>query len=258
MRIRDYDVAIVTGSASGIGKELVAQLSKASVRVIGIDLDLAASKSNAANGAAELGSEFVCEFKLDVRNEDAIRSVYSHEWITASSVMLVIANAGVLQELTDDGLRPETARSLIDTNYLGAVHTLWPAVETSNTRRFTNLVAVTSIGSLVSTHQSGAYSASKSALAKWIESAQLQYRSSKIKFLNAVVGFVETPMTAEIRHAQRLQIPVEVAVAKLLKAIEKEKSVASIPLIRNLPWWGLQLLPSVARSGLLRIASVVR
>jgi short-subunit dehydrogenase len=103
------------------------------------------------------------------------------------------------------------------------------------------VVTISSIGALVSTHNSGFYSASKAALSKAIESFNLKYEEKCISFLNVTLGFVKTRATDGLSHATKLNISPETASIKIIKAINRNKQNASIPFFRNFPWLILHL-----------------
>jgi short-subunit dehydrogenase len=116
------------------------------------------------------------------------------------------------------------------------------------------LVAVTSISALVATHGSGAYSASKAALTMWTDSLRLSLRGTNVHVTNVVLGFVETPMTQGMAHAERLWIDADVAAARIIKAARDGVAIASVPRLRNSPWWLLREMPHALRSSALERA----
>jgi NAD(P)-dependent dehydrogenase (short-subunit alcohol dehydrogenase family) len=163
----------------------------------------------------------------------------------------VFANAGIVHAAGDDGLSTGTARELMDTNYFGAVNTLAPAARIMSHQSYGALVAITSISALVATHGSGAYSASKAALTMWTDSLRLSLRGTNVNVTNIILGFVETPMTQGMVHAERLWIDADVAAARIINAARKGVAIASIPRLRNSPWWLLREMPHPLRSSLL-------
>ena len=106
------------------------------------------------------------------------------------------------------------------------------------------LVSITSISKLLSTPNSGFYSASKAALAAYLDGLRLQFRNSNIEVHEIILGFVRTNMTRNTPHAWNLGIESETAARLILKVINRKMiRVHSIPRTRNLPWLILHLIP---------------
>jgi NAD(P)-dependent dehydrogenase (short-subunit alcohol dehydrogenase family) len=188
---------------------------------------------------------------LDVCDETAIADFVQAATRKSDRLDFVFANAGVIHATGDDGFSTSTARELMNTNYHGAVNTLVPAARVMSQQGYGALVAVTSISALTATHGSAAYSASKAALMMWTDSLRLSLRDTNVHVTNVVLGFVDTPMTQGMAHAERLWIDADVAAAQIIKAARDGVAIASVPWLRNSPWWLLRGMPHALRSALL-------
>ena len=91
MRLKDK-VAIVTGSASGIGKEIAKTFVREGAKVVIADLNLDAAKA----AAAELGGDGVAlAVAMDVTNEAAVDAGVAETVKTFGGVDILVSNAGI-------------------------------------------------------------------------------------------------------------------------------------------------------------------
>ena len=91
MRLKDK-VAIVTGSASGIGKEIAKTFVREGAKVVIADLNLEAAKA----AAAELGSDGVAlAVAMDVTNEAAVDAGVAEAVKVFGGIDILVSNAGI-------------------------------------------------------------------------------------------------------------------------------------------------------------------
>jgi short-subunit dehydrogenase len=88
----------------------------------------------------------------------------------------------------------------------------------------------------------------------WTDSLRLSLKGTNVHVTNVVLGFVETPMTQGMAHAERLWIDADVAAARIIKAAHEGVAITSVPWLRNSPWWLLREMPHPLRSSLLHRA----
>ena len=91
MRLKDK-VAIVTGSASGIGKEIAKTFVREGAKVVIADLNLDAAKA----AAAELGGDGVAlAVAMDVTNEAAVDAGVAEAVKVFGGIDILVSNAGI-------------------------------------------------------------------------------------------------------------------------------------------------------------------
>jgi 3-hydroxybutyrate dehydrogenase len=91
MRLKDK-VAIVTGSASGIGKEIAKTFVREGAKVVIADLNLDAAKAT----AAELGGDGVAlAVAMDVTNEAAVDAGVAEAVKVFGGIDILVSNAGI-------------------------------------------------------------------------------------------------------------------------------------------------------------------
>jgi NAD(P)-dependent dehydrogenase (short-subunit alcohol dehydrogenase family) len=197
------EVYVVTGAASGIGRETVAILSREGRAVVGVDC---AGTSSAEEKFAPDGVELV---QGDVGDP--------HTWAQVDHVIAGLSVAGVaacaaVMHPADGSVAqtPEDAwRTTLDTNLHGAVRTCRWAVE----RLQANRGALVTVGSIVAQRGSSesqiAYTTSKGALRAFTRELAVSEASRGVRVNHVMPGLVDTPLTATLienpnEHARRL------------------------------------------------------
>jgi NAD(P)-dependent dehydrogenase (short-subunit alcohol dehydrogenase family) len=241
---------LITGARGGIGRAIAARVAGKGVAIALADSILDDEMDLVAVICKEAGAEVVVQ-GIDVCDGPGMEAFIEEFATLQGRLDVVIACAGVGTGKHEDGLSVESARRMTEVNYLGAINTFLPAAQIMKGQGFGSLVSVTSIGALVSTQNSAAYSASKAALRMWFESLRLRMQGSGVTLTDIVCGFVDTPMIEGLAHAQRLSIDADRAATKILEAARDGVPVASIPFVRNVPWWLMRMMPNTARTHLL-------
>jgi short-subunit dehydrogenase len=210
-----------------------------------------------ANECTSNGSK-VKYFIADVSNREIMNKIVVDHLQAVKRVDFLFAFAGVSPN-TEVGEVYESKEFLIQHNFYSVVNSVELFDLGLNPQegkpKLNNLVAISSISSLISTHNSGFYSASKAALSAYLKSLRLKYRESDFSVYEIVCGFVDTRVNENLKHASFLQISSSIAAKKILASVSKEKRYTkSIPYFRNLPWYVLRLLPPGLRDLMLDYA----
>lgn len=192
----DGKVALVTGSARGIGAATARALAREGARVV--ILDRPGDEARASAVAQEVGGAL---FMVDLGDDDAPERIAAFIRESFGGVDIVVHNAGVTRDKTLGRMKPELWDLTLDVN-LRAVLRLHDALEpimNSHGR----IVCLSSIAGLAGNVGQTNYAASKAAVAGFVAAAAPTLGRRGIA-LNAVApGFIETRMTAAIPVATR-------------------------------------------------------
>jgi hypothetical protein len=241
-----YKNILITGAANGIGRELAIELSRQVSSLILIDRDTTGNLE-IVSSACQANGAIVFSAILDVQESKKVRVFLNQILSEKLEVDLVLACAGYLSQKSTLSNELHKGETCMETNYYGVVNIFEYFKQTAELRsnQVLKLVAITSISKLVSTVNSGFYSASKAALAAYLNSLRVQTKSNNIQVHEIVLGFVRTNMIRDIPHAKALSISPQKASKLILRAIDRRISrVHSIPRFRNFPWFMIRLLPS--------------
>lgn len=192
-------VAIVTGANRGLGLEFVSQLRAHGYRVIAAcrnPEDATALKALQADRAA--GAIDLC--RMDVADEESVRSAFEHVRSLTSSVDLVVNNAGIFPSF-DPCLKCTTSEmaSVFATNTIGPMVVTQQAAPLLNPEGSVVLNVSSELGSITGTSASHscAYRVSKAALNMLTRNLSLELAPRKCIVFAMHPGWCATDMGSQ-------------------------------------------------------------
>lgn len=185
-------VALITGSSSGIGLLTALTLARGGYTVIATMRDLARA-TDLRNTAMVQGVSGQLDIQmLDVTDPSHIEGIaqyiadtYGHLDLLANNAGYAIA--GFAEEMTLDELYLQ-----MDTNFFGAVHLTTALLPLMRTQRSGHIVMLSSISGLSAFPLLSAYNASKFALEGWAEALSMEVKSLGIHVSLVEPGAFET------------------------------------------------------------------
>ena len=192
--------AVVTGSATGIGRAISESLVREGVMVF------LADREDTSGLATELG-ENAEPLRIDVTNYEEVMATIDRVAETAGSIDILVNNAGIIARESLVDLDHETWQRVIDVNLTGAFNCCKAVVPHMIARRQGWIVNITSIaGKMGDITASPAYGTSKGALNTLTRSLARQLAEYHIH-VNAVAPHaIETSMSAEWPEQKRREI----------------------------------------------------
>jgi NAD(P)-dependent dehydrogenase (short-subunit alcohol dehydrogenase family) len=197
------EVYLVTGAASGIGRETVAILAREGRAVVGVDCV-------GISGTEKKVTPDSVEFVQGDVGDPHTWALVDH--VIADRTVGGVAVCAAIMHPSDGSVArtPEDAwRSTLDTNLHGAVRTCRWAVE----RLQLNRGALVTVGSIVAHRGSAesqiAYTTSKGALRAFTRELAVSEASRGVRVNHVAPGLVDTPLTSALienpnEHARRL------------------------------------------------------
>jgi NAD(P)-dependent dehydrogenase (short-subunit alcohol dehydrogenase family) len=191
----DGRVAVVTGSARGIGRAIAASLASAGSRVVIADIDAEAAAATCHELAAD-GLDVVVR-PVDVRDGAAVAALAVDVERTVGPVGIVVANAGVVRNTPALDTTDEEWRSILDVNLDGVFRTLRAFGRAMVDRGRGSAVVVASFsGAIVNTPQpQAAYNASKAAAAHLARSLAVEWADRGVRVNAVSPGYIATDLT---------------------------------------------------------------
>ena len=192
----DGKVAVVTGSARGIGKATATRLAEEGARVVLVDRpadgELLGEVARAVGGTA---------LALDVTDPTAGEQLVAALGERGADV--VVHNAGVTRDKTLGRMDADRWDLVVAVN-LDAILRIEAALDAAGSMQpGGRTIVMSSIGGLAGNMGQTNYAATKAALVGWV-SAEAPRRSPKNQTVNAIApGFIETRMTDAIPVATR-------------------------------------------------------
>ncbi|GAB0489751.1 hypothetical protein MMPV_000976 [Pyropia vietnamensis] len=193
--VADTPVAIVTGANSGIGLAVCVALAHEGHTVYGgmrvtasADALLAAAGSVKPPGAIHV-------VRMDVGNDDSVATAVAGILAaTGDRVDVAVANAGYGERASVEAVPMSAYTDTMNVNFFGALRLVQACVPSMRRRRAGRMLGVSSVMGLVGLPFMSSYTASKSAMEGFWESAHSEYKSLGIHFILVEPGPVSTPL----------------------------------------------------------------
>jgi short-subunit dehydrogenase len=229
----------ITGASSGIGLALAEEYVQR-----GAVLGLVARRGDVLSAfAARFPTASIEIYPADVRDAAALARAAARFVARHGLPDIVIANAGVSRgALTGHG-DLETFRDVMDINYFGMVATFEPFVAEMVGERRGTLVGIASVAGVRGLPGSGAYSASKSAVSKYLEALRVEMRPKGVAVVTIAPGYIRTAMTAHNPYPMPFLMDADVFARKTADAIARKVSFATFPWQMRVAGAALHVLP---------------
>jgi len=165
---------------------------------------------------------------------------------------IVIGNAGIsVGALTEHEEDLPAFRDTFETNVMGLVHTFHPFIEPLREARRGKLVGIASVAGFRGLPGAGAYSASKAAAIRYLESLRVELRGTGVRVVTICPGFIATPMTQRNPYRMPFIIEVDDFARRCAREIDAGSSYSVIPWQMAIVGGLLHLLPNAIYDALI-------
>ncbi len=210
-------VVIITGGASGIGRETARQMAREGARLIIADRDTDNIES-VLEELRDLGGTAEA-FKLDVRDYENCQQLAAFARTTFGAVHVLVASAGVMENSFFLDSKPDAWDPVIGINVLGLLnvnHAIAPIMVEQNSG---SIINVASEVAKVGEKRMAVYAASKGAVVSFTKAFSLEMGRFNVRVNAICPAITMTPMTTAafggISEAERLTHPHYLAATKL-------------------------------------------
>lgn len=236
-------LVFITGASSGIGQALAARFYAE-----GHDLALVARKTQAMQDWAHaqgLEPARYAVYGADVSIADSIVAAGTQCIARQGLPQIVVANAGVSWGV-DSAEREdlEVMAQLFATNNLGMAATFHPFIRAMQARGSGTLVGLASVAAIRGLPGHGAYCASKAGVVSYCESLRGELRTSGVRVVTLLPGYVATPLTRNNRYPMPFLLGADEFARRACRAILRQASYAVIPWQMGIVAKLLRLLPN--------------
>ena len=222
----DYRNALITGASSGLGAGLVRRLSARGTRVYAA----ARRKDRLEQLAAECGPGEVVPVVLDVADTAKVVETLRRIDGECGGLDLIVANAGIGGNKRATRLTWEKqVEPVLRINVLGAFATLTAVLPAMVERDRGHLVGIGSLAGARGLPGTAAYSASKAALATYLETLRVDLKRTGVKVTTIEPGFVKTELTEGNPRPMPFLMDLDAAVDDILHAIDRQRAVRGFP-----------------------------
>jgi len=189
-------VALVTGASQGIGRACALRLAKA-----GATVALAArNEQKLAEVCAEItgGGGQAAVFKMDVANEDEIKSAIKAAVNQLGKIDILINNAGITRDQLVLRLKRADWDAVLNTNLTSAYLTTQQVLSSMLKQRWGRIINITSVFGQMGQMGQANYASSKAGLIGLTMAIAREVASRSITVNAVAPGFIETAMTADL------------------------------------------------------------
>lgn len=238
-----FDLALVTGGGSGLGKEFVLQLVSRKVRVVVLDITIPQETERVVG---------VTYFKCDVSNREHVLEVQKQVQLSIGIVTILINNAAIATGKPLLDLSFQEIEKTIQTNLMSSFYTIKAYLPSMILIERGYIVTIASVLGYMSPARLSAYGASKSGLIALHESLTYElgsptFSSNGIKTLLVCPGQISTTMFKGVRTPTQIFAPELdpkfVASYVILAILQGRRGEIKLPfygkflpLFRAFPW----------------------
>lgn len=238
-------VAIITGSAGGIGKALAQEMASRGCHVVLADvntelLDQTAVELRATGASLDAKT-------VDVRDAEQVQALVEGAFEERGRIDYLFNNAGVnvCAELRDTSL--DDWNRLIDVNLRGVVHGVHAAYPIMCDQGFGHIVNTASAAGLVPAAAEGAYAATKHAVVGLSLALQIEAASFGVRVSVVCPGLVDTPILDSTKYvkldpdsirkiAPEKPIPPRKAARRILSGVDRNQFYIVITATAHALW----------------------
>jgi all-trans-retinol dehydrogenase (NAD+) len=250
---------IITGAASGIGRQMAHLSAKERSNLAIIDINETTLKET----VDEL-SQYqvkVHPYRCDLSIKDEIEETAEKIRNDFGQIDILVNNAGVISGKMIADLSYEEIRKTIDVNLMAVIWMTKQFMPEMMSRNSGNIVNISSAAGIIANPQMGDYCASKFGVIGFSDTLRREFRKigcKNVKVLVVCPGHIETRMFEGFKQPWYApSLKPEYVAAKVLEAIKKDKAYLMLP---SLGWLVsiTKLLPISFQDKFLEITGVTK
>jgi short-subunit dehydrogenase len=252
-------VALITGSTSGLGREIALQLCSIGAKVVlhGRDVE---KLDRTVSEFRELGYD-PAAIAGDISSTDDCKDLIEGSIATFGRIDILVNNAGVGSVGAFEDTSPETFRKVFEVNTLGTIIITRLALP-HLIRSRGSVIFISSLAGLTGLPYSSLYSSSKMALTAIGQALNEEVTGRGVHVGIFYAGFLKNGPDKKVmgphgnmqptgdRKSFRLQ-PMEDAARMIIQMIRKRKRIKVVSTLGKIVYWGMRLAPWLVR-GVLR------
>jgi NAD(P)-dependent dehydrogenase (short-subunit alcohol dehydrogenase family) len=228
-------VILITGAASGIGRELALQFSEEGAKIGAVDLNASMLESLAE--AVPPGC--YASALADVTERASLLLAVEKIRQQLGPVDMLVASAGLGFETSALNFHAEEFERLLKVNLIGVANSVEAVLPEMLARRQGHIVGISSLASYRGLPLLLAYCASKAGVNAFMDGLRVELKPHGISVTTVCPGWIRTPMTADLAIPGEEMMDVSYAAVRIIKAVRQERRFLAFPTSTA---WQLRLL----------------
>jgi len=195
--------AVITGAASGLGRELAIALAKRGYQILIADINQAGMEKtlDSVRQAGGDGELYTC----DVSKPDEVQGMADHAFSNGKRVDLLINNAGVVTVGHIGDIRLEDWQWCVGINFWGMLHGCHSFIPGLKAQGGGHIINIASSAGLFSLMQMGPYNVTKAAIISLSETLRTELAPHNIGVTVSCPMFFNTHLLDTMRYRDRFQ-----------------------------------------------------
>lgn len=205
----DKRIAIVTGAARGIGREVVLELARGGCHVIGLDIMADQLKElESVAGEQGLTVETKC---LDITDTELLTETLESVIKEHGSVGILVNNAGITRDGLMIQISNENLDKVMEVNFRAAFIATRIVLRSMIRSKFGRVISLSSVAGVMGNAGQANYASSKAALIGMTKSVAREVAKKGVTANCIAPGFIRTEMTdvlpEPVKDAAKQMIP---------------------------------------------------
>ena len=190
-------VALVTGSARGIGKAIAETLAKRGANLIVTDLNIDQAAATAEEIRSNLGVETLA-LQVDVSDFNSVNTMIKGALEEFDQIDILVNNAGITRDNLIMRMDESDWDSVLDVNLKGAWNCSKALIRSMMKKRYGRIINISSVSGLAGQAGQTNYSASKAGLIGLTKALAREVASRNITVNAVAPGFIPTALTVDL------------------------------------------------------------
>ncbi|MBI5379689.1 MAG: 3-oxoacyl-[acyl-carrier-protein] reductase [Nitrospirae bacterium] len=206
-------VAIVTGGAQGIGRQIALTLANAGADVVISDVQKAGAEETATQVTA-LGRRSLA-LQVDVTSSTEVEGMVRTTVDRMGRLDILVCNAGITRDTLLIRMKEDDWNRVLDVNLKGAFLCMKAAAPILSKQRGGRIIAIASVVAVLGNVGQANYAASKAGLIGLTKTVAREYASRGITVNAVAPGFIDTAMTRALSEKVREELLRRIPLGRL-------------------------------------------